>query len=90
MHKPFNELNPATQAGILCNDPEFQKFAASRCGLPGRQFTSVAAAEYVRNCCQVASRKDIAENETASKRFEQLKTQFDVYRGRLAEPRGGF
>lgn len=42
------DMPQATQAGILCNDPQFQQFAASQSGFRGGQFTTQAAAEYLR------------------------------------------
>lgn len=83
----FADLPPAQQAGILCNDPRFQRFAATRCGLPGNQFSSTAAAEYLRECCRIDSRRKLNADRAAQKRFEALRTEFDVWTGRLPSPR---
>lgn len=61
--QPFSDLPPPQQAGILCNDPRFQKFAATRCGLHGKQFNAIAAAQYLRDCCQIDSRRQLADDQ---------------------------
>ncbi|UWQ77632.1 hypothetical protein K3725_09880 [Leisingera sp. S132] len=83
----FDDLPPSTQAGILCNDPRFQTFAAKRCGYPGGQFTQGAAAEYVRQVCLVSSRCDLLHDQAAAERFQALRTEFDAWTGKLATPR---
>ncbi|WPZ24888.1 hypothetical protein UM399_12015 [Sulfitobacter pontiacus] len=77
----------AQQAGILCNDPRFQRFAAMRCGLPGKQFTTSAAAQYLRDCCQIASRKLLNTNTDAQTKLAALRTDFDAWTGKIATPR---
>ncbi|MCG3267752.1 hypothetical protein [Yoonia sp. I 8.24] len=85
--KPFNALEPAQQAGILCNDPQFQKFAATRSGLPDQQFSTSAAAQYLRDCCQIKSRRQLASDPTARTQFQMLRTEFDAWAGRIQSPR---
>lgn len=80
-------MNPAQQAGILCNDPRFQRFAATRCGMHGEQFSTTAAAQYLRDCCQIDSRKQLATSETAQQKFQILRTEFDAWTGKIATPR---
>ncbi|APZ53714.1 hypothetical protein [Salipiger abyssi] len=84
---PFADLPAPQQAGILCNDPAFQRFAATRSGYPGGQFTASAAAEYLRQCCRVESRRALASDEVATTRFQRLRTEFDAWAGRIATPR---
>jgi len=86
IHSTF-EINLPRHAGILCNDPRFQKFAATRCGLPGEQFHSTAAAEYLRTCCGVSSRSELEIDHPASSRFNILLTEFDAWVGRIGQPR---
>jgi len=81
---PFDQIPPATQAGILCNDPRFQKFAAMRCGLIDKQFTATAAAEYLRDCCNISSRADLNTSAAANQTFQTLRTEFDAWTGRIA------
>ena len=65
----------ATRAAILCNDARFQRFAATRCDLHGQQF------------CDSASRRDLDTNRAAAARFDILRTEFDVWTGKIAAPR---
>jgi hypothetical protein len=80
-------MPPAQQAGILCNDPQFQKFAAVRCGLPRQQFTASATAEYLRDCCQINSRAMLNISKPAQAQFAALRTEFDAWSGRIAQQR---
>ncbi|SFQ52125.1 hypothetical protein [Donghicola eburneus] len=83
----FDDMDPAQQAGILCNDPRFQQFAAIRCGFPGGQFSSEAAAEYVRDICKINSRRQLTQNPDAETRFQAMRTDFDAWTGKIATPR---
>lgn len=83
----FEDMNPARQAGILCNDPRFQKFAASRCGLHGQQFSASASARYLRDCCRIDSRRQLARDRAAQAQFQILRTEFDAWIGRIATQR---
>lgn len=86
MSRPFHKLLAPQQAGILCNDPAFQRFAATRQGWPGQQFNNSASAEYLRQVCGIASRRDLKDNAKARDRFDRLKTDFDAWAGRIAKP----
>ena len=83
----FDDMNPAQHAGILCNDPRFQRFAATRSGFSGSVFTASAAAEYLRMMCRIDSRRQLTGNRAAQKRFQILRTEFDAWTGRIATPR---
>lgn len=83
----FDDLPPPQQAGILCNDPRFQTFAARRIGVPGGQVTAGAAAEYLRQCCRITTRAALATDPAAQARFQALRTEFDAWTGKLATPR---
>ena len=85
---PFDQMPAPQQAGILCNDPRFQRFAAMRCGLPGQQFGETAAAAFLRSCCRITSRSALATDPAAAQAFEALKTSFDGWTGKQAMPRG--
>lgn len=84
---PFTDLPAPTQAGILSNDPQFQRFADTRTAQMGNALTAGAAAEYIRLVCGVNSRAHLATNPEAAARFAALKTEFDAWRGRIPAPR---
>ena len=78
----LGDMPPAQQAGILCNDPRFQRFAAMRCGLPGKQFTTSAT-----DCCQIPSRNMLNTSANAQTKLAALRTDFDAWTGKIATPR---
>ena len=82
----FDDLPCAQQAGMLCNDDRFQRFAATRCGMPGQQFSPSAAAQYLRDCCRIDSRRQLNTDRQAQRQFQTLRTDFDAWRGRIAGP----
>jgi len=82
----FDDLAPAQQAGILCNDPRFQEFAATRCGMAGQQFSTSAAAQYLRDCCAIDSRAELTRNSAANTKFQTLRTEFDAWTGKIGKP----
>lgn len=75
----------AQQAGILCNDAQFQAFVAHRCDLP--RATTSCAAEYLRRFCKIESRRALVKGSAAQTQFEILRTEYDAWRGRIAAPR---
>lgn len=87
MTKAFHQIPAPQQAGILCNDPRFQRFAATRCGLRGQQFNASATAQYLRDVCQIDSRKQLTTSEAAQQKFQILRTEFDAWTGKIATPR---
>ena len=78
---------PSQWSGILRNDPEFQRFAATRSGFPGGQFSNSAAAEFIRTTCRVTTCRDLNTDTTAARQFARLRTEFDAWRGRIAARR---
>lgn len=78
---------PSQQAGILCGNKYFRTFVAQRLDLETAPVTSEAAAEYIRSQCQIMSRRDLDTNEIALRHFQSIQTEFDVWRGRIAQPR---
>lgn len=82
----FEDMPAAQQAGILCNDPRFQDYAAMRCGMPKGTFGASAAAEYLRQVCQISSRRDLGTSAEAAARFQALRTTFDAHTGKQATP----
>ncbi len=84
---PFDDLPSPQQAGILCNDPQFQRFAGLRGLGVNEDLNPTAAAEYLRTTCRIASRRDLASDASAAQRFQTLRSEFDAWRGRIARPR---
>ena len=83
----FDKLPPSKQAGILCRDERFQKFAAIQCGLPNQTFCDSAAAQFLRKWCDIISRRDLNTDPTAQDKLQVLRTEFDVWTGKQAAPR---
>ena len=83
--RKFDDLPLPQQAGILCNEPQFQMFVASRLALPDgeHQVTSGAAAEFLRQWCRINSRASLAYTPDAARRFATLRTEFDAWRGKI-------
>lgn len=81
----FEEMPAAQQAAILCNDPRFQTFAARRTGYPDDAMEPSAAAEYIRQVCGVESRRSL-NTDPAARTWQQLRTEFDAWSGKLATP----
>jgi hypothetical protein len=82
----FSQMRPAQQAGILCNDPQFQKFAAIRSGLPDTKFCASASAQYLREVCKIDSRRELNTDAAAQSNFAALRTSFDAWAGHIAAP----
>ena len=75
------------RAAILANDVAFQRYAATRNGLPGHQFSPTAATEHLRTVCGVFSRRNLATDADAFKRFQAMHTDFEQWSGRIPTPR---
>ena len=76
--RPMSELGFVMQAGILCNDPKFQEF----CGYDNE----IDTASYVRTHCGIGSRSELATNEAGQTRWDQLRTEYDAWRGAIGRP----
>lgn len=87
MTQPFASLPPAQLAGILCNDPRFQKYAVHRSGVTGQSFNTSADAQYLCDVCNVTNRRDLNAGGHALDRFNALRTEFDAWTGKFATPR---
>lgn len=61
--RKWDDLQPSQQAGILCADPEFQRWIVCRCDREGRssEQSEDFAARYVRECFGVGSRSKLNE-----------------------------
>ncbi len=72
------ELGFVQQAGILCNDPRFQKW----CGC----VDEIATAFYVREYCGIGSRTELATNAAGRTRWDELRSEFDASTGKIGRP----
>lgn len=80
----FNQMQPAQQTGILCNDPQLQKFTAIRSGLLDTKFCASASAQYLRETCKINNRRDLNIDTAAQSKLAALHTSFDAWAGRIA------
>jgi hypothetical protein len=83
----FDDLPNAQQAGMLCNDKQFQKFADTQTAQWGTELSPTATAEFIRNFCDVDSRRDLNANPVAATKFQTLRTEFDAWAGHIQSPR---
>lgn len=83
----FDDLPPAQQAGMLCNDEQFQRFANLQERQTNTPTSTGFAAEFIRTKCGIRSRKQLNENQDAAARFAALRTDFDAWRGKIQTPR---
>ena len=83
---PFGDLPRAQQAGILCNDAQFQGWVAHLRPQVSDIITPSICAEQIRLTCGVNSRADLNKNEVAAARFDAMRTDFDAWRGKIARP----
>lgn len=93
--RPFDQLPAATQAGILCNQTDFQTFMARKAPdvapLPGETLADITVRR-VRTRCRVQSRAELdrktTEGEQARSAWHSLRFDFMQATGRIAEQRG--
>lgn len=75
--RSWQELSPAQQAGIHCNDPKFWKFLREQ----GASFVVAAedAAVWVRDECGVASRSELTTDHRARILWRDIDTRFQAW-----------
>ena len=76
--RSMSELGFVMQAGILCNDPQFQKF----CGCDNK----IDTATHVRKQCGIGSRSELATDEDGRTRWDRLRAEFDAWTGKTFRP----
>ncbi len=81
------DLSRAQQAGILCNHWQFQHFVnhVYEVNFSGSDDTEKTA-EFVRNYCKVASRAELDNSEHGHERWDQLRTEYDAWTGKIGWP----
>ena len=77
--RPFHELPPSQQAGILCGDPAFQRWL----GVAG----AITAAMTVRRRCKVQSRSQFDTDKQSAGSWAAMRTDWERASGRVAEDR---
>lgn len=85
--RKLSELPPAQQAGILANSTSFRQYAATQLGLKVDSVSASAAASLIRDTCGINSRKALNTNPAALEKYKRLCTNFDAWRGRIAQQR---
>lgn len=64
-------MNTLQLAGSLPRDPQFRAFV-SQYTVPPQEVSVDQAAAFIREVCQVESRRQLAEDREAEKRFHQF------------------
>jgi hypothetical protein len=75
------------RAGILCNDPSFRRYVGEQTLGKGHTAQTGAAAEYLRRFCGIESRRQLATDAGAARKFATLQTEYDAWRGKISRPR---
>ncbi len=88
--RPFASLPRSQQAGILCGDLTFYRWAADQIGnKSGLAMNSVKhARQFVLNRCKVNSRRELDVSDEAGVLWDALRGQFETATGRATEARG--
>ena len=80
--RPFADMPPSQQAGMLCNDEGFQRWASRDNPCP-----DIARALILGTCC-IKSRKELDSSGEASFAWDNMLSRFRAETGRTAEQRG--
>jgi len=73
----FDDLPPAQQAGMLCNDPEFQQFVGTRTIKSGVTLDRLGCEIFICDICKVVDRFQLDRSEQATTTFRNLRSEFD-------------
>ncbi len=86
--KRMAELSRAQQAGILCNDERFIAFLSQHYDMDVNTRNPIAedAASFVRAFCKVDSRAELDNSEHGHERWDQLRTEYDAWAGKIGWP----
>ena len=76
--RPWSELKPSNQAGIVCSEPAFTAFLKEEFGALFRGCNNDAAA-FTRQYCGVKSRSQIADSEHGSKKWNRLQSLYRMW-----------
>ena len=80
--RKFDDMPASQQAGMMCNDAEFQKWAC-----PGNP-SPITARDRILRECGIASRKELDRDRNAHIFWGELLARFRIDTGRTTEQRG--
>lgn len=72
--RQWADLTPAEQAGIRCNEPLFQEYAAFRAGRP-----AVDTADWVRGQCCVVSRSELRRDTPEGDLWKMVEADYQSW-----------
>lgn len=78
--RPWNELPPQTQAGILCSDGGFQKYVHE---LTGWIADEQSAAVWLREQLGILSRRDLEGRPDLAAKLNEVRAEFMEWAGRV-------
>lgn len=73
--RTFNDMTPAQQAGMMCQDPEFRRWLHEQRGMP----EGAEVALFVRRMCGVESRRDIVAGAPAGRRWSAIISEYRAW-----------
>lgn len=79
-HRPWDTLSPSQQAGILCSDKAFQKFASEKTGW---NCDEEDAAAWLRAELDITSRKELDLRPELAPKLDALRAEFMEWAGRV-------
>lgn len=77
--RSWEELPPAQQAGIRCNEPSFRKFLTEMQGRGDGPVSETEAAQVVRDVCCVRSRSEIRPHSPPAKLWNALESEYQTW-----------
>ncbi len=77
--KPKAPMKLSQQAGMLCNDPVFQRFVSEQY-FAGAPINTDEVVEVVRHRCEVQSRSEFDTDEAAARRWRKLHADFEAWK----------
>ena len=80
--RAFASMPPSQQAGIMCNDDVFQKWASPEQPMP------LAARRHILVGCGIDSRRELDSNQAAAQCWTGMLSRFRADTGRTTEQRG--
>ena len=77
--KSWGELEPSQQAGLLCNDPQFQAFLAADISVDRHVINEEAARNEVLLRCKIGSRSQIKPGSAAAQLWRTLVSDYRAW-----------